>query len=176
MPSRPLSSPSSLDSALARIAYLEQQLNVAKRVVRDRTGADLEEWLESAGQEAGEAKGAAGSPSFADEAKLGGLPSFASNGVSDLGERPLGVVPPSGPVITAKETPTKEQEDGAKEEEEEPLDISPLVLRAIQLRKDLHRGKVEEEKGEEELGAILQAGGGKMSEEQEETVRRWAGL
>ncbi|GAA5908656.1 hypothetical protein JCM6882_003707 [Rhodosporidiobolus microsporus] len=173
--SRPLGQPSTLEAALARIAYLEQQLDLARRVVRDRTGHDLATMMEFAGRTAGGTTGSSSS-SLKNAAAAATAPSSGSTATDTPSTQPLGVPPAPTATAPAPYAPSPAPEPQEEQEQEEPHDISPLVLRAIQLRKDLHSGRVEEDKGEDELQSIVGAGGERMSEEQRETVRRWAGL
>ncbi|GAA6041967.1 hypothetical protein JCM8097_009123 [Rhodosporidiobolus ruineniae] len=166
----PLGQPASLDAALVRIAFLEKQLQLAHDAVRDYTAGQedltalVERW-----QRSGSARlpsiVASSSSSSSSTAPL----QAASSASSALAPAP----PPSAP----SPAPTAATlEPAAPSEEEEPLDLGPLVLRAIQLRKDLHIGRVDKADGEGELRRILEAGGERLTEEQGETVRRWAGL
>ncbi|GAA6041963.1 hypothetical protein JCM8097_009121 [Rhodosporidiobolus ruineniae] len=96
-------------------------------------------------------------------------PQAAASASSALASASTPSPPSPAPVAAAPEP-------AAPDEEEEPLDLGPLVLCAIQLRKDLHTGRVDHAAGEGELQRILEDGGQRLTPEQGETVRRWAGL
>ncbi|BGP15150.1 hypothetical protein JCM10213_000725 [Rhodosporidiobolus nylandii] len=145
--------PSTLEAALERIAVLEAQLDKAREVVRERTGENLEDWIEQADR-----RRTATTQGMGDSSSLAAAPG-ASGAVKQQ---------------ASEESTTEGQE--AEEQEEQPFDLGPLVLRALQLRKDLHSGAVPEERGEEELEKILAEGEGRMDEGQRGTVRMWAGL
>ncbi|GAA5860470.1 hypothetical protein JCM8547_000312 [Rhodosporidiobolus lusitaniae] len=151
-----LGQPSSLDAALSRIRFLEQQLDNAHKVVREHYGADLSALLD--GQRLVPRATTAGATSSSSLSSSFALPALSAS-LSTLGTAPSSSATPAAEEETAKE----------------PIDIAPLVLRAIQLRKDLHQGKVEDSRGEEELQNILGSMEG-LSEEQRMTVTRWAGL
>ncbi|GAA6016141.1 hypothetical protein JCM10207_004457 [Rhodosporidiobolus poonsookiae] len=159
--SAPLGQPSSLEAALVRIRFLEGQLALAQQVVRQRCGEDLSALLDAAG------RGVAMAPPN----KAFSPPTAASDSALSAPSAP----PAASSAPTSFQAPADEATDTAAEDQDKTVDVGPFVLRAIQLRKDLHVGRVDEKDGEKELQRILDGAEG-LSEEQRGTVRSWAGL
>lgn len=65
--------------------------------------------------------------------------------------------------------------DDIGEEEEETVDISALTLSALLIRKRLASGQLDEVEGEQEILSLLSTAPG-ITREQEESVRKWAGM
>ncbi|GAA5970628.1 hypothetical protein JCM11641_007374 [Rhodosporidiobolus odoratus] len=159
----PLGQPSSLEAALARIHFLENRWERAKKAVKDRTGEDIDVLLELDAVKA--------RPPISTELSVSSRPSAAdSPSLSAASHSP----PVAEPIRAEQTLPIDAPADGRQQTER--VDIAPLALLALQLRKDLHGGKVAEEDAETELATILEKVHEELSEEQMGTVRMWAGM
>lgn len=151
--------PSTLPEALARIAQLEAKLAFARSFLRAETGQDLDVEFEAAASRASGSTKA----NVPTEAQLNVAQESAVGG-SSQDEKVSDDVAKSGAPAN----------DTAATEEEEPVDLGPLVLRALALRKNVHTGAMSSEEAHEEVRTMIEAH--KLSDERASTLRDWAGL
>ncbi|KAK4703978.1 hypothetical protein P7C70_g2233, partial [Phenoliferia sp. Uapishka_3] len=64
------------------------------------------------------------------------------------------------------------EEEESKEDEVEPIDISPLILKALAIRKSVSGGSFGQDEAEKELQQLVVG----LTPEQTGTIRQWAGL
>lgn len=150
--------PSTLPEALARIAQLEAKLAFARSFVRVETGKDLDVEFEAAASHASGSTKA----NVPTEAQLNVAQESAVGGSSQDDKVSDDVAKSGAPANDTAAT------------EEEPVDLGPLVLRALALRKNVHTGAMSSEEAHEEVRTVIEAH--KLSDERASTLRDWAGL
>lgn len=136
--------PTSLPAALVQIDQLESRLAAVSRAVLRTSGLSLDDLLLKAGE-----------AETAIEVK-------AAFGNSEQ----------KAPDEFAREQAGSGGEGEEGEGKAEPLDISPLILRALAIRKKVAAGSLGAEEAEAGVKALLVEG---MTAEQERTIREWAG-
>ncbi|GAA5923724.1 hypothetical protein JCM3775_000486 [Rhodotorula graminis] len=156
-----------LTDPTARIAHLERQLAhlqrrlaLAQQLVRDRTGLDLSDMIDSA-----EASGEQG----------------VKSGISERQPAATRAAPPHPPScavhrLDGTDPAPSAAENNAPVDTSGPVDVGPFVLRALALRKRIHLGETSEVDGENELREMFEGEAAALSEEQRASVRQWAGL
>lgn len=134
--------PATLTAALLQLEQLSTRLTLASHLFKQHTGKDLAPLLDS-------------------------HPSLQSHAPASPQHHPP---PPSAP----PSAPTPEAADPAPEAETEPepFDISPLVLKALAIRKAVHQGELDD--GEKAVEGLV--GGLPISDAQRAQLRTWAGL
>lgn len=143
--------PATLAAALTQLEHLSARLSLASTLFHQHTGKHLAPLLDAS------------------------LPATAYLSTPAL----TPTVPPSPAPAPAAAPPTSSTEADAPQATEagnaggnEAFDISPLVLKALAIRKAVHVGEVED--GEVAVAELV--AGLPVSEEQRKQLRTWAGL
>jgi len=142
--------PTTLAAALTQLEHLSARLTLASSLFHQHTNKDLAPFLDAT----------LPFTAYLSTATL--LP--------DASPVPPASAPPPAPTFSAEPAPSPEQVDG--ESVREAFDLSPLVLKALAIRKAVHIGDVED--GERAVAELV--AGLPVTAEQRTQLRTWAGL
>jgi hypothetical protein len=143
------SSPSTMHEALARIQSLERQLACAETLLTKYAARNLSDELVHAGL---------GPLTLPPPKAMGAPPNLqgaVDGNVNEHGSS-AGKEPEASTTTTAA-----------------ALDLGPLILRALEIRKQVHAGSLTDERAVTELDEMIEQHS--LSEEQASTLRAWAG-
>lgn len=145
---------SSMHEALARIQSLERQLACAENLLKKYAARNLSDELVQAGLGPLTLP-----PSATEDEKVMGEPAVNGNENEHVDSSSSAVEESKASTATTASAAT--------------LDLGPLILRALEIRKQVHAGSLSEERAVANLDEIITQHS--LSEEQASTLRAWAG-
>ncbi|GAA5986438.1 hypothetical protein JCM10908_003755 [Rhodotorula pacifica] len=156
--------PITLADALDRIATLEQQLAFASDLLSRHADLSLAQELVKAGLEPLALPSPNGKPNLPNESSAVELSSYSRHNVPASED---------GRPTTAATTTEGAKADPASDASPAVLDLGPLILRALEIRKRVHAGSMNDEEGVVEVDGMVEEHG--LTDEQAATIRAWAG-
>lgn len=143
-----------MHEALARIQSLERQLACAENLLKKYAARNLSDELVQAGLGPLTLP-----PSATEDEKVMGEPAVNGNENEHVDSSSSAVEESKASTATTASAAT--------------LDLGPLILRALEIRKQVHAGSLSEERAVANLDEMITQHS--LSEEQASTLRAWAG-
>lgn len=163
--------PTTLANALVQLEQLSARLSLASSLFHQHTGKHLSPLLDAALPATAYLSPTSPRPAAAAAALPASLPPAPNPAPAPAPAPPSTSAPAANSALGAGAPPSGNS--GSEERgEKEAFDLSPLVLRALAIRKAVHVGEVED--GERAVAELV--AGLPLTEAQKDQLRTWAGL